>query len=382
MRIYLDHNATTPVRPEVVEAMLPALRAGFGNPSSTHEEGAAARRVIEEAREQVASGLGCAPAEVIFTGGATESNNTVLAALRSPESPWRRLVTTRVEHPSVLEPARVLEQAGVEVHWLEVDAAGIVDLAELQGALGGAGDTLVSILWANNETGVLQPIDALAQCVRAAGATLHVDATQAVGKLPIELDRLPISLLSSSAHKLGGPKGTGCLVVRDPATVPVLMCGGPQERRARGGTENVAGIAGFGAACALAESELPARAAGYAVLRDRLWDGLVAKVAGVRRNGAAADVLPNTLNVEFEGAAGEVLLQALDVEGIAVSAGAACHSGSIDPSHVLTAMGRTPDQARAALRLSVGYGNDEAQIDAAVRTIAELVPRAREAAAP
>jgi cysteine desulfurase len=384
MRVYLDHNATTPLRPEVVEAMVDVLRNVPGNPSSPHEEGAAARRVVESARAHVAALVGAAPGDVVFTAGATEANNSVIRSLGSAETPWCRLVTTAVEHPSVREPAATLQREGSEVVWLGVDENGRIDLDELEAALRG-GPTLVSVLWANNETGVLQPMEAIAERVRAAGGWLHVDATQALGKVPVDLRRVPAHFLSCSAHKLNGPKGTGALVVRDAPALPPLMSGGPQERRARGGTENVAGIAGFGTACGLAAAELDERRARYAALRDRLWQGIACAVPDVTWLGTgagrvgSAPLLPNTLSVEFAGVSGDVLLQALDLEGLAASAGAACHSGSVSPSHVLVAMGRTPEQARATLRLSVGHGNDEEQIDAAVRSLAELVPRAREA---
>lgn len=386
MRVYLDHNATTPLRAEVVEAMLPALHEGYGNPSSTHEEGVAARRFVDRAREQLASLTGADPAGVLFTAGATEANNTVLQALRTGDPPWGRVITTSVEHPSVAEPAAQLAQAGHPVCELAVDADGQLDLAALEAALEGP-PALVSVLWANNETGVLQPAAAIAERVRAAGSWLHLDATQALGKAPVDIGALGAHWLSCSAHKLNGPKGVGALIAAEAPALPALLVGGPQERRLRGGTENVASVAGLGAACALAERELPERAARYRALRDRLWSGLEGKLSGVRWNGCAAgggdgaeDVLVNTLSVEFEGAASDVLLQALDLEGIAASAGAACHSGSVSPSHVLVGMGRTSEQARGTLRLSVGHGNDEAQIDAAIERIVELVPRARQAA--
>lgn len=382
MRTYLDHNATTPLRPEVVDAMLPALRDGYGNPSSTHEEGAAARRCVESARADVAALLGASPREVVFTAGATEANNTVLFSLTSDATPWTRLITTEVEHPSVREPAAALEAQGVPVRWLSVDEAGRLDVAELEADLAENGPALVSVIGANNETGVLAPLAEIAKCVRAADSWLHVDVTQALGKTNVSDWASGAQFLSASAHKLNGPKGTGCLVVRDAPALPALMQGGPQERRARGGTENVAGMAGFGRACSLALAELDARTERYAELRDRLWGGLEAKLGDVRWNGLEAgreNILANTLNVEIAGAAADVLLQALDLDGVAVSSGAACHSGSIDPSHVLSAMGRTPEQARATLRLSVGYGNDEAQIDAAIAAITELAPRARAA---
>jgi cysteine desulfurase len=382
VRIYLDHNATTPLRDEVVDAMVPLLREGFGNPSSTHAEGAAARAALERAREQVAACLGAEPGEIFFTAGATEANNAVLqgwARQQASAGSWH-LVITATEHPSVIEPAARLEAEGVRVTRLAVDGEGAVDLDALDRSLaeGAAG---VSIIWANNETGAVQPMDEIARRVKARDIPLHVDATQALGKWPVNLAEVPVDFLSCSAHKLNGPKGAGCLFARGRRELPVLMQGGPQERGRRGGTENLAGIAGFGVACELTRRELDVRMARYRALSDRLWEGIRAKVPRVRRNGAAERTLPNTLNLEFEQTAGELLLQALDLEGVAVSAGAACHSGSISPSHVLTAMGRTPEQARSSLRLSVGHGVDEAQIDRAVALLAELVPRAREAEA-
>jgi|SRR5208337_1126236 len=379
-RIYLDHNATTPLREEVVEACTRAFRS-FGNPSSTHFEGAAARAELERARTRVASLLGADPAEIVFTSGATESNNLALhgtlAAGRAPG----HLITSRAEHPSVLEPAESLERAGVKVTRLAVDASGRLDPSAVAAALESEA-TVVSVLWANNETGVLQPLSEIAQAVKARGALLHVDATQAVGKIPVRVDALPADLLSGSAHKLNGPKGAGFLFVRRGLELEAWLRGGPQERRRRGGTENVVGIVGLGIAFELAERELPERAGRMAELRDRLWEGLRATLGAVRRNGSPSHVLPNTLNVCFEGAPGEVLLEALDLEGVSVSAGAACHSGSSVASHVLLAMGLSPEQARASLRFSVGHGVDEAQIDHVLGLLPRLVARVRAVGAP
>ena len=381
MRIYLDHNATTPVREEVVEAMARAQREAWGNPSSPHAEGAAARAELERARERVASLLGAAPREVLFTASATEANNTaLLGVLRARGGAPGHVVTSTIEHPSVEAPLVALEAEGWRVTRVGVDADGRVDPGAVADAL--APDTaLVSLIWANNETGVIQPVEQVAELAKARGAWLHVDATQRVGKLPIDLRRTPLDLVSLTAHKFNGPKGVGCLVVREGLDFESLLKGGPQERRRRGGTENVSGVLGLAVACALAERELSQRGAEYARLRDRLWEGIVAKIPRVRRNGRAEHTLPNTLNVEFEGASGEVLLQALDLEGIAVSAGAACSSGSIEPSHVLLAMGRSPQQARASLRLSVGCGNDERQIDRVLALLPDLVARVRESGA-
>jgi cysteine desulfurase len=381
MRIYLDHNATTPVREEVADEMSKTLRDVWGNPSSTHAEGAAAKAAVALARERVAACLGANPNQVIFTGGATESNNTVLLGLAAPASARDSrlgLVTSAVEHPSVVAPAEWLEARGLPVTRLPVDEEGLLEPDAIVEAATGA--ALVSLIWANNETGVVLPIPAIAEQLSESATALHVDATQAIGKWPIDVSRTPVDYLSCTAHKFNGPKGVGCLVVQTGREVEPLLHGGPQERQLRGGTENLAGIVGMGVACELAQRELSDRINRYAGLRDRLWEAIRKGVANVRRNGSAEQVLPNTLNLEFEDTAGEVLLQALDLEGIAVSAGAACHSGSISPSHVLSAMGRTPEQARGCLRFSVGHGNDEAQIDRVAETLAVLVPRVREAA--
>ncbi|MFQ5416945.1 MAG: cysteine desulfurase family protein [Myxococcota bacterium] len=379
MRIYLDHNATTPLRPEVVSAMERVLRGVHGNPSSVHAEGSAAKAEIDRARRRVASLLGCDPGDVLFTGSATEANNTALLRIaRRRASRGQHLVTTTVEHPSVEASLCVLERDGWKVTRVPVDGDGRVDPEEVADAIRPE-TALVSAIWANNETGVLQPIDEVAVIARECGVLVHSDATQAVGKVPVDLRRVPLNLLSLSAHKFNGPKGVGCLVVRGDLAFEPLLCGGPQEGRRRGGTENVAGIAGLGEACALAERELTERMAEYGRLRDRLWEGIVDVIPRVHRNGSAVHGLPNTLNVEFEGAAGELLLQALDLEGVAVSAGAACASGSIEPSPVLMAMGRTPEAARGSLRLSVGLGVDDGAIDRVLGLLPDLVERARHA---
>lgn len=380
MRVYLDHNATTPLRGEVVAAMAEALRANYGNPSSIHAEGAAARGAIERARSEVAALLGVEAGEITFTAGATEANNAALLGVLAARPRGRHVVSTTIEHPSVEAPLCALEANGVRVTRAAVDALGRVDLAALTAAIDEE-TALVSVILANNETGVIQDIAKIAEAAHARGAWLHVDATQAVGKIPVDAIGLGADLLSCSAHKLNGPKGTGCLVARKHVAFAPYLLGGGQERRRRGGTENVAGIVGFGVACALARAELPARAAQLTGLRDRLWAGIEASVPRVRRNSDARSLLPNTLNVEFTETAGEVLLEALDGEGIAVSAGAACHSGSIEPSATLLAMGRTPAEARGSLRFSVGPSTTAAEIDYALALLPALVARVRAAGA-
>ncbi|MFT5443061.1 MAG: cysteine desulfurase [Myxococcota bacterium] len=372
-RIYLDHNATTPLHEDVVDAMMKVLRDSYGNPSSTHAEGAEAKRFVDRARDQIAQCLSADPREVVFTGGATEANNTVLLGLADTPG---AIVTSEVEHPSVVAPIEWLEQQGQKVVRLGVDENGVINLSDLEAALK-TPTKLVSIIWANNETGVIQPMSEIADRVHAAGALLHVDATQAVGKAHVSLADVPADFLSCSAHKFNGPKGVGCLVVRKGTDCDSRLLGGPQERRFRGGTENVAGIVGIGVAAEMATRELDQRITRFGELRDRLWSLIEADVERVRRNGGDAQALTNTLSVEFVGVAGDVLLQSLDLEGVAVSAGAACHSGSISPSHVLTAMGRTPEQSLASLRLSVGLGVDESQIDRAAAIIVNQVAKVR-----
>jgi cysteine desulfurase len=372
VRIYLDHNATSPLHPEVRAAMARILGEVFGNPSSTHAEGAAARAELERARARTARLVNVEPGEVVFTAGATEANNSALRGLLRPGD---HVVTSAVEHPSVDEPLRMLEERGCAVTRIPVDAEGRVDAAAFAAAFRPE-TVLASVILANNESGVIQPVAELAELARERGARFHVDATQAVGKLPVDVAQLGVDLLAASAHKFNGPKGAGFLVVRGQGLEP-LLCGGPQERRRRGGTENLAGIVGLGVAAELAARDLAARRERYAALRDRLWQGIEAKVPRVRRNGSAEHVLPNTLNVEFQGTAGEVLLEALDLEGVAISAGAACASGSIEPSHVLVAMGRTPAEARGSLRFSVGHGNTESEIDRVLAILPDLVARVR-----
>jgi cysteine desulfurase len=378
-RIYLDHNATTPVHPEVAEAVARVLRDVPGNPSSRHAAGAEARAELEAARERVAALVGFRPGEIVFTSGATEANNAVLAGALAGEG-GGHLVTSAVEHPSVLEPAARLSRAGVKVTRVGVDADGRLDPEAVAAAL--APETrLLSVIWANNETGVIQPVAAIASDAAARGVPVHSDATQALGKIPVDAARLPLAYLSGSAHKLNGPKGIGFLAVREGAPFAPLLLGGPQERRRRGGTENVAGAVGLGVAADLARRELDARARRQRALRDRLWEGIRARVADVRCNAPLEHALPNTLSVEFRGVPGDVLVEALDLEGVCVSSGAACASGAVEPSHVLVAMGRTPAQARATLRFSTGLGVDEAQIDRVLELLPGLVARVREVGA-
>jgi len=297
-------------------------------------------------------------------------------------APGDHVVTTQIEHPSVLEPLAALEARGVEVSRVAAAETGRVAASSIANAL--RKDTrLVSMIWANNETGSIQPVAEVAEICRRHGSSFHVDATQAIAKMDVDLSAVQIDYVSSSAHKLGGPKGIGALIAREDAlALPPLLHGGGQERGLRGGTENVYGIVGFGLACELAMDSLVQACEVHRRLRDRLWQGFEKRVPDIRWNGGPEHTLGNTLNVEFREVAGEVLVQALDLEGVAVSAGAACHSGSIEPSKVLVAMGRSAEEARASLRFSVGHGVDEEQIDRVIALVADLVPRVREMEAP
>lgn len=346
---YLDHNATTPVRPEVVAAVAEALRLG-GNPSSVHGSGRAARRAVEAARQEVAVLAGAAESEIVFVSGGSEANHLALKGTGR-----RRIIVSAIEHDSVLRAVPDAERA-------PVTADGVVDRDALADLLAtDARPALVSVMLANNETGVIQPIAELAALAHAHGALFHCDAVQAGGKLPVDRTRLGADLLSLSAHKLGGPPGVGALVVAPHVTIAPLQTGGGQERGRRAGTENVPGIVGFGRACALAAAEFPAYA-GLAELRDSAERQLRALALDSRVFGAAATRLPNTLCITMPGVPSETQIMALDLAGVMVSAGAACSSGKVRASHVLTAMGASPEEAGSAIRISLGQGTAEADI--------------------
>ena len=374
-RVYLDHNATTPLDPRVLEEMLPFLRDDFGNPSSLHWFGQRARAAVEEARASVAALVGAESAEIVFTASGSESDNMALRGVAAKaRAPRRGLVVGGLEHHAVLNTARALREEGWPVEIVRVREDGIVDLEDLAVKLG-AGSALVSLMLANNETGVLQPVAEAARLARKHGALVHCDAVQAGGKLPIDVRTLDVDLLTLSAHKLCGPKGVGCLYVRRGTPMGALVRGGGQERNRRAGTENVAGIVGFGVAAALAAEVLPAEAARLRRLRDRLEERLLA-LPGARRNGGEPR-LANTANVSFPGAEAEDLVMALDLEGIAVSTGAACAAGGVEPSHVLRAMGLPPERVQSSLRLSLGRCTTETDVDRAADVIAAVLGRVR-----
>ncbi|MCS6924739.1 MAG: cysteine desulfurase [Candidatus Binatia bacterium] len=379
-RIYLDYNATTPVRQEVIEAMLPYLHTHFGNPSSVHWAGRRAKQGLEDAREQVAALIHARAAEVVFTSGGTESNNLAFwGVLRAVDGEKTHIVTTAIEHSSVLETARSLAQHhGYRVTIVPVDGEGRVHPEDLRAALR-AETALVSIGLANNEIGTIQAVPLLSRIVRERGILFHVDAVQGAGKLPLDVDALGVDLLSLSAHKIYGPKGIGALYIRKGTPFAPLLRGGAQERERRPGTENVAAAVGFGVAAALAARELEASATRFFQLTTKLWQGIRARIPEVFLNGPEHDRLPNTLNVGFVGASGEGLMMGLDLAGIAVSTGSACAAGALEPSHVLLALGRDPSAAQSAIRFSVGKETTEQEVDYLLTVLPQIVARVRAA---
>jgi len=376
---YLDHNAITPVRPEAEAAVLRALRA-FGNPSSVHAAGREARALLDEARGRVAAALHVHPRDLVFTSGATESATLAIrGALAAAPEGRTGLVVTAVEHPCVLDLARNLALGGTPVQVVPVDRDGVVDL-EVLGHAVGAETALVCCMLANNETGVLHPVAEAADLAHAAGAILFCDAVQAAGKIPVDLPALRVDLAAITAQKFGGARGAGALWIA-PGVRLAPVAGGHQERGRRAGTENLPGLAGMGAALEAAVAALPLDVERVRRLLDRLEGGLVAALPGSRVNGGGADRLPGTLSITFPGSDGETMLISLDLEGICASAGAACTSGSTTPSHVLSAMGLTVDEARATLRLSLGWSSTDADVDHALRVLPGIVQRVRDALA-
>ncbi len=381
-RIYLDANATTPVLPEVLAALTPFFTERFGNPSSAHRGGQTTRAAVERARTQLAALLDCAAKEVIFTSGGTEGDNLALTGILQPYLDRREpvhLITSSIEHHAVLHAAEALECRGVEVTYLSPDNNGLLSPANLEEALQ-PHTRLVSLMLANNETGVIQPIGKLARVTKAHGALFHTDAVQAAGKLPLDLagEFRSVDLLTLSGHKMYAPQGTGALFVRTGTQVTPLFHGGPHERQRRAGTENVPGIVGLGAAAILARTWLENGGSQHIqTLRNRLETGLCTDIPGTHINAAHAPRMANTTNLRIDGIDAERLLIALDLQGISASFGAACQSGATEPSHVLLAMGLTPTQARASLRLSLSRLTTEAEIDRALEIIPLAVSRLR-----
>lgn len=359
--VYLDNNATTSLDERVLEAMLPWLQANHGNPSSLYQSGRLARGAVDHAREQVAALVGVHPSQVVFTSGGTEANNAALRGVTARCEQPGQLVVSAIEHASVIEPARAIEQQGWQLDYAPVDSDAFMPVESLRETLGKE-TRLVSVMMANNENGVVQDIPALSEVTRSVGAILHTDAVQAAGKMPIDFTTSGAGLMSLSAHKLYGPKGVGALIIDKSLELEPLIYGGGQEKARRGGTENVAGIVGFGAAAELAQRELNSRVAHMLPLREVLERGLQ-DLQGVVMIAADAARLPNTVQIAVPGFDGETLLMQLDRDGVAVSSGSACASGKTEPSHVLTAMGVPGEVARSAVRISLGKDTSRDDIE-------------------
>ncbi|MGH2378099.1 MAG: cysteine desulfurase family protein [Candidatus Limnocylindria bacterium] len=385
-RVYLDHAATTPVDPEVAEAMARVLREAPGNPSSIYAEGRRARALVDRARDEVAAAIGAEPAEIIFTSGGTEADNLAIrgvlkASGSDPEKSGPHLVISSIEHHAVLDTAEDLERhAHVCVATVGVDRDGRVDPREIERALGDA-TVLVSVMHGNNEIGTLQPIEEIGRICRERGVTFHTDAVQTVGILPFDVREIPVDLVSVNAHKFYGPKGVGALYVRRGTRIATMQTGGGQEKGRRTGTENVAGIVGLGVAMRLSAERREREAAKQRLLRDRIVDGVRARVPGAILTGHPTDRLPNNASFCFPGTQGEALIVALDLEGFSVSSGSACTSGETEPSHVLLAIGLEREIAQGSLRVTVGRDTTEADVDAFVAALPPIVERIRSVSA-
>lgn len=372
-KIYLDHNATTPLHPEVLNAMLPALQDNFGNPSSIHSFGRSARVQLDEAREKVARLIGASSSEIIFTSGGTEANNLALlgVALKDKE---KKIITSKTEHPSVLNPCRQLEEQGVEVHYLDVDRFGRIDINNLESQITES-TALISLQHANSETGVLQDIKKISELARSNGVLFHTDAVQSVAKIELDLKDYPVDMLSISAHKFNGPKGVGALFLRK--GTPALFApvsGGSQEKKRRGGTENVAGIIGFGKACEIAIKRVSTlEVSRVAELKDYFYNKVYEMIPGTELFGDMQNSLPNTLNLGFAGVEGDTLLIAMDMEGVAVSTGSACSSGTGLPSPVLQAMGLPDNKINSSIRFSLGCSTTKTELDSVLKTLVKAV---------
>jgi cysteine desulfurase len=376
-RIYLDHAATTPTHPKVVRAMLPYFTEAFGNPSSVYSYGQEAKGAIEEARTNVAELIGARSEEIVFTSGGTEGDNLALKGIAYANGQKRNhIITTAIEHHAVLEVCRFLETMGFKITCLPVDQYGLVDPADVKKAVT-AKTILISVMHANNEVGTIEPVEEIGEIAREAGVYFHTDAVQMVGHLPVNVDRLNVDLLSISGHKFYGPKGVGALYVRKGTKLVSLTQGGAQEKRRRAGTENTPAIVGLGKAAELAVKEMDKEADRSAQLRDKLIKNLVEKIDHVRLNGHPTRRLPNNVNVSVDFVEGESMLLNLDLEGICASTGSACSSASLEPSHVLLAMGVSPEQAQGSLRLTLGRDNTEADVDRVLEVLPLIVARLR-----
>ncbi|MFW6113493.1 MAG: cysteine desulfurase NifS [Actinomycetota bacterium] len=377
-RIYMDHAATTPIHPEVREAMLPYLGERFGNPSSLCQEGREARKAVEQARAAVAEALGAEAEEIFFTGSGTEADNlAILGVAAANRDKGNHIITTRIEHHAVLEPCHFLESRGFELTFLPVDGEGIVDPGKVRKALRPS-TILVTVMHANNEIGTIQPVAEISTLCREAGVYLHSDAVQTVGALDVDVDRLGVDLLSVSAHKLYGPKGVGCLYARRGTELRSVLLGGGQERGMRASTENVAGIVGLGKAVELTTREREQRSSHVAALRDRLIEGIFDTIPEVRLNGHREARLPNNANFLFRYIEGEAICLRMDFQGIAASTGSACSSESGEASHVLLALGVPLDEAHGSLRLTLGRDNTDQEVDYVLEKLPGIIQDLRE----
>jgi len=380
-RIYLDHNATTPLAPEVFEAMKPYWLEDYGNASSIHWYGQRAKAAVEAARAEVARLINADSSEVVFTSGGTESDNAAVFGVAEAVKPraaqgTRHMITTSIEHHAVLHAARALERRGVEVTYVPVGSSGVVDPEDVERAIR-PHTVLISVMHANNELGTIQPLEEIGRLARERRITFHSDAVQSAGKIPVDVRKLGLDLLSLSAHKLYGPKGVGALYVRKGTTLRPLLYGGHHERDRRPGTENVPGIVGLGRAASLAGERLDEEAVRLRELRDDLEESVFDRIPGVAVNGNPERRLPTTINLRFDGVDGEALVIALDLKGVACSTGAACSSGSLEPSHVLAAIGLTREQARSSVRFSLGLSSRREDVDYALEVLPGVVEHLR-----
>ncbi len=375
--VYLDHAATTAARPEVVEAMLPYFSEKYGNPSSIYGIGSSNKAAITDARTMIAKSIGTAAENIYFTAGGSEADNWALVATAEAYgAKGRHIITSRIEHHAILHTCDYLASRGFEITYIDVDERGIIKLDQLEAAI--RPDTiLISVMFANNEIGTIQPIEEIGRIARKHGVLFHTDAVQAYCQVPIDVDQMHIDMLSTSAHKINGPKGIGFLYIRKGVKIRSFIHGGAQERKRRAGTENVPGIIGFGKAVELAMADMPERTAKEQALRDRLIDQIYARIPYARLNGDRTNRLPNNVNFSFQFIEGESMLIMLDMANICASSGSACTSGSLDPSHVLLAIGLPHEIAHGSLRLTLGYENTEEEIDGVVDEIEAIVTRLR-----
>ena len=376
--IYFDNNATTRVAPEVRDVMMPFFNEYYGNPSSMHAFGGQVAKYVERAREEAARFINCSPEEIVFTSCASESDNTAIRGTAEYYGPATKVITTAVEHPAVLQPCRRLKAMGHEVVELPVNGVGQLDLDQLRAELKGTRNALVSVMWANNETGTVFPVEKVAEICREYGAVFHTDAVQVAGKIPVDVQKVPVDLLAMSGHKFHAPKGVGLLYVRKGAKIKPFLLGGHQERSRRAGTENVPYIIGLAKACELARLGMADEAAQLTAMRDRLEAGILAACPNVRVNGDRDHRLPNTLNVSFEYIEGEAIAYRLSDLGICISTGSACASGSLDPSHVIRAMGVPFIAVHGSVRFSLSRYNTMAEVERVLKDLPPVIRGLRE----